>query len=190
MLISVTQVRTGMILQIDGALFRVMKTHHVAPGNVRGAMQTTMRNLATGSKVEKRLRTTDRVERVTVESQDMEYLYADGDEYVFMHPETYEQINMHKDLLEDSLPYLLPNTRHDRRRFRRQRHRRHPADHGGFDRQHHRTRPARRHRQRLDETSHPGNRPRGPGAAVRQGRRRGARRYLGRPVRVARELMD
>lgn len=111
MLISVTQVRTGMILQIDGALFRVMKTHHVAPGNVRGAMQTTMRNLATGSKVEKRLRTTDRVERVTVESQDMEYLYADGDEYVFMHPETYEQINMHKDLLEDSLPYLLPNTR-------------------------------------------------------------------------------
>ena len=86
MLISVTQVRTGMILQIDGALFRVMKTHHVAPGNVRGAMQTTMRNLATGSKVEKRLRTNDRVERVTVESQDMEYLYADGDEYVFMHP--------------------------------------------------------------------------------------------------------
>ena len=49
MLISVTQVRAGMILQIDGALFRVMKTHHVAPGNVRGAMQTTMRNLATGT---------------------------------------------------------------------------------------------------------------------------------------------
>ena len=111
MLISVTQVRSGMTLQIDGTLFRVMKTQHVAPGNVRGAMQTTMRNLANGSKVEKRLRTNDRVERVTVESQDMEYLYADGNEYVFMHPETYEQINVHKDLLEDSLPYLLPNTR-------------------------------------------------------------------------------
>ena len=41
----------------------------------------------------------------------MEYLYADGDEFVFMHPETYEQINLQKDLLEDTLPYLLPNTR-------------------------------------------------------------------------------
>ena len=79
MLISVTQVRTGMILQIDGPLFRVVKTQHVAPGNVRGAMQTTMRNPANGSKLERRLRTNDRVERVTVESKDMEYLYDDGE---------------------------------------------------------------------------------------------------------------
>ena len=112
MLISVTQVRTGMILQIDGALFRVMKTHHVAPGNVRGAMQTTMRNLASGSKVGKRLRSTDRVERVTVESQEMEYLYADGDEYVFT-VDTFEAT-----VIGD------------------------PADNGEFDSQHHRTRPA------------------------------------------------
>lgn len=111
MLIAATQVRVGMLLQLDGALFRVMKTHHVTPGNWRGMMQTTLRNLQSGSKVEKRFRSTDKVERVTVDSQEMEFLYADGDQYIFMHPENYEQVPLNKDLLEDALPYLLPNAR-------------------------------------------------------------------------------
>ena len=46
-----------------------------------------------------------------LDSQEMEYLYADGDQYVFMHPETYEQVSFSRELLEESLPYLLPNTR-------------------------------------------------------------------------------
>jgi elongation factor P len=111
MLIAATQVRVGMMLQLDGALFRVMKTQHVTPGNWRGMMQTTLRNLQSGAKVEKRFRSTDKVERVTVDSQDLEYLYADGDQYVFMHPETYDQTMIHKDLVEESLPYMVANTR-------------------------------------------------------------------------------
>jgi elongation factor P len=110
MLIAATQVRAGMMLQLDGALFRVMKTQHVTPGNWRGMMQTTLRNLQSGAKVEKRFRSTDKVERVTVESQDMEYLYADGDQYVFMHPETYDQTAINKDLVEEGLPYMVANT--------------------------------------------------------------------------------
>jgi elongation factor P len=111
MLITATQLRNGMILQVDGALYRVMKTQHITPGNWRGMVQTTLRNLQNGSKTEKRFRSTDRVERVTMDAQEMEYLYADGAHYVFMHPETYEQINVGSDLLEDSLPYLVPNMR-------------------------------------------------------------------------------
>jgi elongation factor P len=111
MLITATQLRNGMILQVDGALFRVMKTQHITPGNWRGMVQTTLRNLQNGSKTEKRFRSTDRVDRVTMDTQEMEYLYADGDHYVFMHPETYEQINVSAELLEDSLPYLVPNMR-------------------------------------------------------------------------------
>jgi elongation factor P len=111
MLITATQLRNGMILQVDGALFRVMKTQHITPGNWRGMVQTTLRNLQNGSKTEKRFRSTDRVDRVTMDTQEMEYLYADGDHYVFMHPETYEQINVDKELLEDSLPYMVPNMR-------------------------------------------------------------------------------
>ena len=54
-------------------------------------VQTTLRNLQSGSKLEKRFRSTDKVERATVDAQEMEFLYADGDQYVFMHPVTYEQ---------------------------------------------------------------------------------------------------
>lgn len=110
MQISATQLRVGMIIQMDGNLFRVLTTQHITPGNKRGIMQTTLRNIQSGSKMDQRFRSTERVERATVESQEMEYLYADGDQYIFMHPETYEQIHLSAELLEDILPYLVPNT--------------------------------------------------------------------------------
>jgi elongation factor P len=111
MLITATQLRVGMILHLDGVLFRILSMQHTTPGNKRGIVQTTLRNLQSGTKIDQRFRSTDRVERATVDSQEMEYLYADGDQYVFMHPETYEQISLSPELLEESLPYLLPNTR-------------------------------------------------------------------------------
>ena len=111
MQIQATQLRTGMLIQMDGDLFRVMTTQHITPGNKRGHMQTTLRNIQSGTKVDHRFRSSDRVERAMLDSQEMEYLYADGDQYVFMHPETYEQVSFSRDLLEESLPYLLPNTR-------------------------------------------------------------------------------
>lgn len=111
MQIQATQLRTGMLIQMDGDLFRVMTTQHITPGNKRGHMQTTLRNLQSGTKVDHRFRSSDRVERAMLDSQEMEYLYADGDQYVFMHPETYEQVSFSRELLEESLPYLLPNTR-------------------------------------------------------------------------------
>jgi elongation factor P len=111
MLISATQLRVGMLLHIDGNLFRVLSTQHITPGNKRGLMQTTLRNVQTGTKVDQRFRSTDRIDRATLDSQEMEYLYADGDQYIFMHPATYEQMSLNRDLLEDSLPYLVPNAR-------------------------------------------------------------------------------
>ena len=111
MLITATQLRVGMLLEMDGTLYRVMKMQHITPGNWRGMVQTTLRNLQTGSKLEKRFRSTDKVDRATVDAQDLEYLYADGDQYVFMHPTTYEQTMLTKDVLEDSLPYIVPNMR-------------------------------------------------------------------------------
>jgi elongation factor P len=111
MQIQATQLRTGMLIQMDGDLLRVMTTQHITPGNKRGHMQTTLRNIQSGTKVDHRFRSSDRVERAMLDSQEMEYLYADGDQYVFMHPETYEQVAFSRELLEESLPYLLPNTR-------------------------------------------------------------------------------
>ena len=111
MYISATQLRVGMLIRLDGDLYRVLGMMHITPGNKRGIVQTTLRNIQTGIKTEQRFRSTDRVERATLDSQEMEYLYSEGDQYIFMHPETYEQIGLNKELLEDSLPYLVPNTR-------------------------------------------------------------------------------
>ncbi|MGQ4807490.1 Elongation factor P [Candidatus Entotheonellaceae bacterium PAL068K] len=111
MLITATQLRVGMLLRIDGDLFRILSMQHTTPGNKRGMVQTTLRHLHSGAKIDQRFRSTDRVDRAALDSQEMEYLYTDGDHYVFMHPETYEQIDLRRTLLEDSLPYLLPNTR-------------------------------------------------------------------------------
>jgi elongation factor P len=111
MLITATQLRVGMILHIDGTLFRVLSMQHITPGNKRGIVQTTLRNLQSGTKIDQRFRSTDRVERATMDEQEMEFLYADGDQYVFMHPETYEQIGLSPEILEESLPYLVANAR-------------------------------------------------------------------------------
>jgi len=76
MQIQATQLRTGMLIQMDGDLFRVMTTQHITPGNKRGHMQTTLRNIQSGTKVDHRFRSSDRVERAMLDSQEMEYLYA------------------------------------------------------------------------------------------------------------------
>ena len=109
MLIAATQLRVGMLLEMDGALYRVMKMQHITPGNWRGMVQTTLRNLQSGSKLEKRFRSTDKVDRATVDAQDLEFLYADGDAYYFMDTSNYEQTHLSKDILGDAVDYLTAN---------------------------------------------------------------------------------
>lgn len=108
MIINVTAIRVGHILEVDKQLWRVMKTHHVTPGKGVACMQVEMRNLETGNKTNKRFNSTEKVERITLSQVPMQYLYADGTDHHFMNTETYDQITLNKDLLEDVLPYLLP----------------------------------------------------------------------------------
>ncbi len=108
MQINATAIRTGNILEVDGALWRVMKTQHVTPGKGVACMQVEMRNLTTGNKTNKRFNSTERVERVTLSQKEMQYLYNEGDIYHFMDTETYEQISLNREMLEHALPYLLP----------------------------------------------------------------------------------
>jgi len=110
MQISAPSIRKGMILEVDASLWRVMKTQHVTPGKGVACMQVEMRNVETGNKTNKRFNSTERVERVTLSQRPMQFLYADGDAYHFMDTETYEQMELSGDLLEDAMPYLLPET--------------------------------------------------------------------------------
>jgi elongation factor P len=108
MQINATAIRTGNILEVDGALWRVTKSMHVTPGKGVACMQVEMRNVETGTKTNKRFNSTERVERVTLSQRPMQYLYEDGDLFHFMDTESYEQISLGRDMVEEALPYLMP----------------------------------------------------------------------------------
>jgi elongation factor P len=109
MLIQATQLRAGMVLEYNKDLWRVMNVTHITPGNWRGMVQTKLRNIKTGSQTENRFRSEDRVERVILSQHKMQFLYQDGEDYHFMNTETYDQITMPKELLEDVIGFLTPN---------------------------------------------------------------------------------
>ncbi len=111
MLIPATQLRVGMVIMHNDELYRLLSVTHVTPGNWRGMVQTKMRSLRTGNSTENRFRSEDKVERVTLEQHEMEYLYSDGDQYHFMNTENYEQIALSAEDLGDAAKYLTPNLR-------------------------------------------------------------------------------
>jgi len=109
MLIQATQLRAGMVLEYNNGLWRVMTVSHITPGNWRGMVQTKLRNIKSGSQTENRFRSEDRVDRVILSQQTMQFLYQEGDDYHFMNSETYDQITIPKELIEDVAGYLKPN---------------------------------------------------------------------------------
>lgn len=108
-MIAATQLRPGMVVKFNNDLFSVFSMVHRTPGNLRGFVQAKMRNFKSGTMIEHRFSSEDKVERVSLEQQEMEYLYADGDSYYFMNIENYEQIDLRKDILGDTTDYLIPN---------------------------------------------------------------------------------
>ncbi len=111
MLIPATQLRVGMLINYQNDLYRVMAVTHITPGNWRGMVQTKMRSVRSGTQTENRFRSEDKVDRVTLDQQEMEYLYGDGEGHHFMNTESFEQIALDPDWLGDAVQYLLPNMR-------------------------------------------------------------------------------
>jgi len=108
-MIAATQIKRGMTIKLNNELYRVFSFQHVTPGNWRGMVQTKLKSLKSGSIIEHRFRSEDRVERAFLETHEVEYLYSDGNDYYFMNTETYEQFPLSADLLEDSIQYMVPN---------------------------------------------------------------------------------
>jgi len=107
-MISSTQMRPGMVVKFNNDLFSVFSVAHRTPGNLRGFVQAKMRNLRSGTMMEHRFSSEDKVERAIMDEVEMEYLYDDGDNYYFMNTENYEQTHLSKDLLGDATSYLIP----------------------------------------------------------------------------------
>ena len=109
-MIKAIRLRSGNIILIDGKLFRVHSVEHRTPGKGASCIQTKLRNLSTGNMIDKRFNPDERVEKATLDSSAMEYLYSDETGFVFMNMETYEQISLDAELIGDGREYLLPNT--------------------------------------------------------------------------------
>ena len=98
-----------MAIKMDGKLYLITETEHRTPGNLRAFVRVKLRDLKNGSLIEKRLRSNESVEQVDLDRRTMEYLYNQGTTAVFMDPETFEQVELSKDIAGDLTLYILPN---------------------------------------------------------------------------------
>ncbi|MCB1214808.1 MAG: elongation factor P [Deltaproteobacteria bacterium] len=109
-MINATQIRVGNILKWNDGLYRVLKTQHVTPGKGNAVMQVEMRNIETGTKINQRFNSSERVEKAEVFDRKVQFLYQDGEIFHFMDPESYEQLEIKQDVLEEAIPFLKPET--------------------------------------------------------------------------------
>ncbi len=105
--VSTNDLKTGMTLELDNNLMQVVDFQHVKPGKGHAFVRTTLRNSRTGSVVDKTFRAGEKVERAMIDKREMQYLYRDGDSYVFMDNSSFDQINVEPATLGDAASYLV-----------------------------------------------------------------------------------
>ncbi len=108
-MINATQIRRGMIILLEGQLYRVLEAVHITPGRWKAMVQTKLRSLKEGTLLNHRFRSEDRVEQAYLEEVEMEFLYKAGDEAIFMNLENYEQIRLSPEIIGDGINYLVSN---------------------------------------------------------------------------------
>lgn len=108
-MISAGDFRNGVTFEMDGQVVSIIEFQHVKPGKGAAFVRTKIRNVITGSVVEKTFNPNDKYPTAYIERRDMEYLYNDGDLYYFMDNETYEQEPISKDVLSDNFKFVKEN---------------------------------------------------------------------------------
>ncbi|MFQ5926896.1 MAG: elongation factor P [Terriglobia bacterium] len=107
--VQATRLRPGMTIRLKDGLYTIFSLHHRTPGNKRGFVQTKLRNLGSGALSEHRFSSEDFVERALLDEKEVEYLYDEGDLFTFMDTTTYEQYQLSRETLGDTVGYLVPN---------------------------------------------------------------------------------
>lgn len=105
-MVNTNNLKKGIVLKLDNILYEVVEHEHYKPGKGGAFVRATLRNLLTDNIIEKRLHAGEKVEDVFIEKKNMQYLYAEGNDFVFMDTETYDQINVPKDKLKNKTVYL------------------------------------------------------------------------------------
>ena len=108
-MISAGDFRNGVTIEFEGNIYQIIEFQHVKPGKGAAFVRTKLRNVITGAVIEKTFNPTDKFENAYVERKEMQYLYSDGDLYYFMDNETYEQLPIGADKLDDNFKFVKEN---------------------------------------------------------------------------------
>ena len=105
--VSTTDLKKGMSLNLPEGLFQVVDFQHVKPGKGGAFVRTTLRNMRNGGQADRTFRADEKLDQAMIDKRDMQYLYRDGDHYVFMDNENYEQLHVEPSALADAANYIV-----------------------------------------------------------------------------------
>ena len=109
-MITAGDFKKGITIEWDGGVWNIVDFQHVKPGKGAAFVRTKIKNAMTGAVVERSFNPTDKMPRAIIETKEMQYVYNDGDLYYFMDVETYEQLPMTHDQVEDAIPFVKEGT--------------------------------------------------------------------------------
>ena len=109
-MITAGDFRKGITVEWDGGVWNIVDFQHVKPGKGAAFVRTKLKNVVTGTVVERTFNPSDKMPRAIIENKEMQYLYEDSALYYFMDLETYDQLPLNFDQVEDSIPFVKENT--------------------------------------------------------------------------------
>ncbi|MFP5255995.1 MAG: elongation factor P [Acidimicrobiia bacterium] len=105
--VSTNDLKKGMSLNLSDGLFQVVDFQHVKPGKGGAFVRTTLRNMRNGAQLDKTFRADEKLEQAMIDKREMQFLYRDGDDYVFMDNSTYDQLHVSPTALGDAASYIV-----------------------------------------------------------------------------------
>ena len=109
-MITAGDFKKGITVEWDGGVWNIVDFQHVKPGKGAAFVRTKLKNIMTGAVIERSFNPTDKMPRAIVETKEMQYVYNDGELYYFMDVETYEQLPLNHDQVEDAIPFVKEGT--------------------------------------------------------------------------------
>ena len=106
---STNDLKNGMVLDLDGQLWQVLWFQHHKPGKGNTVVRSKLKHVLTGKIIDKTFNSDTKVDTATVDRREMQYLYLDGDDYVFMDNQSYEQLHISNEIVGDAKDYMLEN---------------------------------------------------------------------------------
>ena len=106
-MITAGEFRKGITVEIDGQVWSISDFLHVKPGKGAAVVRTKLKNVMTGAVLERTFNPTEKYPRAHIETKEMQYLYTDGEIYTFMDNETYEQLELNQDQVEDAINFII-----------------------------------------------------------------------------------